>query len=242
MFLLLQVVIIIFWLGRSVFQFFSGFYLDQSVFFVIVRYSGKDFFFKERFRNDLVDFLDQIFSVYSLYEINFRVSNDDFLENKYIRDSFCDFFVFKEFVFSLDLEDESMLSFVNSKMRRYNSVGFLNISGGYYFFVILYGINVDDYGNLNFNYYRRGLFIDSMDSSSYLGNYSRQFFDSVSVDILIRILKIQRKVSFFIVDLFQFVKFKLVDVFVKIVQEQIEVVKEIRLFRVVILEKEDVDW
>lgn len=242
MFLLLQVAITIFWLGRSVSQSFSGPHLDQSAFSAIVRYSGKDLLPKERPRNDSVDSSDQTSSAYSSHETNSRVSNDDSLENKHIRDSSCDSFVSKESAPSLDLEDENMPSSVNSKMRRYNSAGSLNTSGGYHFSATSHGINVDDHGNSNSNHHRRGSSTDSMDSSSYLGNHSRQSSDSASVDIPTRTLKTQRKVSSSTVDPLQFVKSKPADVLAKIAQEQIEAAKETRLSRVVIPEKEDVDW
>lgn len=234
--------ITIFWLGRSVSQSFSGPHLDQSAFSAIVRYSGKDLLPKERPRNDSVDSSDQTSSAYSSHETNSRVSNDDSLENKHIRDSSCDSFVSKESAPSLDLEDESMPSSVNSKMRRYNSAGSLNTSGGYHFSATSHGINVDDHGNSNSNHHRRGSSTDSMDSSSYLGNHSRQSSDSASVDIPTRTLKTQRKVSSSTVDPLQFVKSKPADVLAKIAQEQIEAAKETRLSRVVIPEKEDVDW
>ncbi|XP_078323892.1 uncharacterized protein LOC111127520 isoform X5 [Crassostrea virginica] len=236
----LNVAIAIFWLGRSVSQAYSGPQLDQSAFSAIVHYNGKDLLPKERHRNDSVDSSDQTSSAYSSHETNSRVSNDDFLENKHIRDSSCDSFVSKESNPSLDLEDENMPSSVTSKMRRYNSAGSLNTSGGYHFSATTNSINVDDHTNSN--HHRRGSSTDSMDSSSYFGNHSRQSSDGASVDIPTRTLKTQRKASSSSLDPLQFVKSKPADNLAKSAQEQIEAAKETRLSRVVIPEKEDVDW
>lgn len=240
--LLLQVAIAIFWLGRSVSQTFSGPQLDQSAFSAIVHYSGKDLLPKERHRNDSVDSSDQTSSAYSSHETNSRVSNEDSLEHKHIRDSSCDSFVSKESIPSVDLEDENMPGSVTSKMRRYNSAGSLNTSGGYHFSATSNSINVDDYGHTNSNHHRRGSSTDSMDSSSYLGNHSRQSSDSASVDIPTRTLKTQRKVSSSTLDPLQFVKSKPADSLAKTAQEQIEAAKETKISRVVIPEKDDVDW
>ncbi|XP_061185343.1 uncharacterized protein LOC133193423 [Saccostrea echinata] len=239
----LNVAITIFWLGRSVSQTYSGPQLDQSAFSAIVRYSGKDLLPKERHRNDSVDSSDQTSSAYSSHDTNSRVSNEDLLENKHIRDSSCDSVVSKESTPSLDLEDESMPSSVTSKMRRYNSAGSLNTSGGYHFSATQNSINVDDHGHTNSNHHRRGSSTDSMDSSSYLGNHSRQSSDSASVDIPTRTLKSQRKASSSTLDPLQFVKSKGADKLAKEAQEQIEAAKETKLMsRSVIPEKDDVDW
>ncbi|XP_048756775.2 LIM and calponin homology domains-containing protein 1-like isoform X4 [Ostrea edulis] len=238
----LNVAIAIFWLGRSVSQTFSGPQLDQSAFSAIVHYSGKDLLPKERHRNDSVDSSDQTSSAYSSHETNSRVSNEDSLEHKHIRDSSCDSFVSKESIPSVDLEDENMPGSVTSKMRRYNSAGSLNTSGGYHFSATSNSINVDDYGHTNSNHHRRGSSTDSMDSSSYLGNHSRQSSDSASVDIPTRTLKTQRKVSSSTLDPLQFVKSKPADSLAKTAQEQIEAAKETKISRVVIPEKDDVDW
>ncbi|XP_021360222.1 LIM domain only protein 7-like isoform X2 [Mizuhopecten yessoensis] len=218
-----NVAIGIYWLGKSVYNTYSGPHLDFSAFTPLVHHNGKDLISEEQFHQDICEYGEQS-SSYGLHEIHDSVGPS--FDTKHIRDSAYDSYGSlsnsRESELSFSLEEANM---PGVQMRRADSTSSINRSGDF----SLARNSEDDslYQSTpdlsHRNSHTRTSSTDSMDG------HSRQSSDSTKVSIPTR--SQERKSSTANANPLQFVKVNSSNDMAKVATMQIKMSEEVKKVR-----------